>query len=220
MRILITAGPTREPIDAVRYISNRSSGKVGLALAMAAHQVDHQVTLLLGPITSPFTDQPKKSGIEVYQFETSNDLKSLLDAQWPKHDILIMAAAVTDYRPTTPVENAKIPRTDQSISIKFQPTEDLVTRIASNKRADQRVIAFALEELSTMQQRAQEKMHSKGVDAIIANPLETMDSQTISPVLFTSNGQRLTPHSESTTESGPITKDQFATWLIQQLERV
>jgi phosphopantothenoylcysteine decarboxylase/phosphopantothenate--cysteine ligase len=205
-RLLITAGPTREPIDAVRFISNRSSGKLGIALARAADEAGHDVTLLLGP--GPATPSLGSLGV-VYRFESSAELKQLLEAHWRDHDVLVMAAAVSDYRPLT-VHEGKLPRAASgTLTIELQPTPDLSALMAASKRPGQRVIAFALEEPDKLESRALEKMKRKGVDAIVANPLETMDAETISPVWLTRDGQR--------DAGGRMSKEEFAKWLLNKV---
>ena len=94
MRVLITAGPTREPIDAVRYIGNRSSGQMGAALASAAMNAGHEVTLVLGPVTAPMPGGTRRIDVE-----TAAQMLASVLAEFPQHDLLIMAAAVADYRP-------------------------------------------------------------------------------------------------------------------------
>jgi phosphopantothenoylcysteine synthetase/decarboxylase len=94
MRILITAGPTREPIDPVRYIANRSSGGMGQGLAAAAIRDGHFVTLILGPVSISMPKSAKRIDVE-----TSREMHAAVLAEFPKHDLLIMAAAVADYRP-------------------------------------------------------------------------------------------------------------------------
>ena len=207
MKILITAGPTREPIDAVRFIGNRSSGKMGLSLARAATAAGHRVTLLLGPGVDK-RDIP--TGCQTYRFESTAELKQLLEAQFGDCDVLLMSAAVADYRPGT-VAEGKLPRDENGrITLVLEPTPDLVRIAASQKRTDQRVIAFALEELEHLESRAAAKMKKKGVDAIIANPLGTMESDSITPTWLTADGKRETP--------GRMRKDDFAVWVIQRVE--
>ena len=204
MRLLITAGPTREPIDAVRFISNRSSGKVGLALAHAALDAKHAVTLLLGP--GP-RDADAPPGCTLHRFETTLELESLLRFHWPKHDALIMAAAVADYRPVQ--SNAgKLPRGER-MTIEFEPTPDLVASLAATKKPSQRIIAFALEEPAQLEARAADKLRRKKVDAIVANPLDTMDADAITPLWLTADGKRESP--------GAMSKAAFARWLVAKL---
>ena len=210
MRILVTAGPTREPIDAVRFISNRSSGKMGVAIAQAAVAAGHEVTLLLGPV--PVLSSLHDS-MRVYRFGSSAELKQLLEAHFPDCDVLVMAAAVADYRMQQPAEG-KIRRKqgtgrDAELTLKLQPTPDLVRAVASTKRPGQKVVAFALEELGELEARAVAKMKRKGVDAVVANPLGTIDGGHVTAVWLLADGGRAEP--------GRMTKPDFAAWLVDRL---
>ena len=205
MRILITAGPTREPIDDVRFISNRSSGQMGFALARSAAEHGHDVTLLLGPVLLP-PSVPEVA--QVCRFNTTADLEALLAEHFPWCDVLIKAAAVADYRPATVIKG-KTPRAG-GMSIQLEPTPDLVAGCAAVKRADQTIIAFALEDPLVLETRAVEKMQRKKVDAILANPLQTMDAPDIVPILFHADGRR--------DEPGPMFKSELAGWLIDRVE--
>ena len=207
MRILITAGPTREPIDDVRFISNRSSGQMGFALARAGAEAGHEVTLLLGPVLMPTTVQDVA---RVIRFSTTAELEALLAEHFPQCDVLVKAAAVADYRPSHVIDG-KTPR-GAGLKIELEPTPDLVAGCARTKREDQTIIAFALEEPRVLETRAVEKMRRKKVDAILANPLSTMDAQDIEPILFYANGERDTP--------GRMPKTELAHWLIGQVSAV
>lgn len=207
MRVLITAGPTREPIDEVRFISNRSSGQMGFALARAAAQVGHEVTLLLGPVLMPPSVGEQT---RVIRFNTTADLEALLAEYFPMCDVLIKAAAVADYRPTEPIPG-KTPRSE-GMSITLEPTPDLVARCAETKRSDQKIVAFALEDPAVLESRAIEKMHRKKVDAILANPLQTMDAADIEPILFYADGGRESP--------GRMDKTKLADWLISKIDQI
>lgn len=201
---LITAGPTHEPIDAVRYLANRSSGRMGIALAEAARAWGAEVTLLLGPVPGPVP-----GGVTVRRFTSAADLAALLDEQFAACDVLIMAAAVADYTPVQPTAD-KLSRTDQPLRLELQPTADLVAGCAARKRADQRIIAFALEPADRLADRARAKLHRKAVDAIVANPLKTMDRSDINATLLTPAGPPRSP--------GAMPKTDFARWLIHWIE--
>ena len=207
MRILITAGPTREPIDDVRFISNRSSGQMGFALAQAASAAGHEVTLLLGPVLLPPSVAER---VNVIRFNTTADLEVLLAEHFPKCDVLVKAAAVADYRPARYIKG-KTPR-GNGLKIELEPTPDLVAGCAKTKRADQTIIAFALEDPLVLETRAVEKMQRKKVDAILANPLQTMDASDIEPILFYADGRRDAP--------GRMGKPELAKWLIGQIPAV
>lgn len=202
-RLLITAGPTHEPIDAVRYLANRSSGAMGLALAKAGRDGGYAVTLLLGPVSAS-----PPEGVAVVPYVSSHDLTSKLDELFTETDVLIMAAAVADYRPRQAAPG-KMPRTGDDLTLELEPVPDLVARCAATKRDGQRLIGFALEEPAALEQRAGEKLRRKNLDAIVANPLETMGAAGVDAVLITAAGERLSP--------GAMTKDAFAKWLIDWL---
>ena len=204
-RILITAGPTRQPIDAVRYLSNRSSGRIGIALAEAAAAAGLEVMLLLGP-----GDLPPPEGIDTGRFETADDLTAMLEEHFPRCDVLVMAAAVSDYQPVQ-VAPGKMPRGDDRLVRELEPTPDLVAACAARKRPDQRICAFALDSPDRLHERAAEKLRRKNVDAIVANPLDTMSADTITATVLTPDGQAVQP--------GPLPKPHFAAWLIAWLMR-
>jgi len=205
-RVLITAGPTHEPIDAVRYLANRSSGRMGIAIAEAALGAGLDVTLLLGPVSAS-----PPPGVNTLRFESAGDLEKLLQQHFPTCDILIMAAAVADYRPAASAAG-KLPRTGDRMTLELEPTPDLVAACARARRPEQRIIAFALEEPAVLARRASEKMHRKGVDAIVANPLDTMGASNVSAIIFTSDGQAYMPPSDP---HRPSSKSEFARWLIE-----
>lgn len=184
MKLLITAGPTHEPIDAVRYIANRSSGRMGLALASAALDGGHDVTLLWGPAT---TDLPDRLEPRTHRFASSRDLQDLLEEHFPACETLIMAAAVADYRPAQPRLAGKLPREDRLV-LDLVKTPDLVAQCAARKRPGQRIIAFALEEPATLIQRASTKLARKGVDAIVANPLAALGHREVRATILTAQG--------------------------------
>lgn len=207
MRYLITCGPTREPIDAVRYISNRSSGRLGAALAMAARDAGHATTLLAGP----GVNCDGLTGVALHRFESTADLADLLQTHFAECDRLIMAAAVADYRPVSR-SAGKLPRASQRLTLELEPTPDLVAGLASQKRDGQRIVAFALEEPAEIQSRAAAKLKRKHVDAVVANPLDTMDAATIRPLLLTADGRCESP--------GTMTKGVFANWLIEMVDHL
>lgn len=209
IRVLITAGPTYEPIDAVRFIGNRSSGRMGIALAMAAVTRGWSTTLLLGPVSETL---PVDSQIALHRFRTAAELGDLLTTTWPDHDLLIMAAAVADFRPARPASGGKLRRTEAGLTLDLEPTPDLLAALAEQTRDDQMTVGFALEPASGLIERAREKLGRKHLDAIVANPLETMDAETVSATLIKAGGEPVTaPHGAS--------KADFATWLLDQLAR-
>jgi phosphopantothenoylcysteine decarboxylase/phosphopantothenate--cysteine ligase len=206
IRILITAGPTHEPIDAVRFIGNRSSGKMGLALAAESAKRGLETTLLLGPVQVGSLPQ----GVQIHRFVTCEDLRALLAAHAPATDILIMAAAVADYRPAlrTVLPNAKFRRGDGPRSIELEPTPDLIAEVSGGRRPGQFLVAFALEPADEVVASAHAKLHRKGVDLVVGNPLQTMDSDRIEAVVVDpAGGETRTP--------GTMLKGDFAPWLME-----
>lgn len=206
-RIVITAGATQEPLDEVRFLGNRSSGKLGTLIAFAAADFGHEVTLLHGIGCISPSSHPRLRSIP---FTSSRDLAAKLDELWPSHSILIMAAAVSDYTPRGGQVHGKLKRGD-AIAIELTPTEDIVASLATRSRDDQRIIAFALEEAESLEQSAREKLVRKHVDAIIANPLETMDSSNIQASVLLKSGNTINPPNQ-------CSKAHFAAWLVKHLD--
>lgn len=218
MKILITAGPTRELIDPVRFISNRSSGAIGVALAIAAMEAGHCVTLLLGPGPNNAQLPPYSPSFNVQRFTSASQLKQQLDAYFGDQDVLIMAAAVSDYRPVS-IEEKKIRRQkEQPFLLYLEPTPDLVSQIADNKKPNQKIIAFALQDKTQLETVANKKLKQKGVDAVVGNPLETMESDLIEPLWLCPSGN---PHAELSPETpGRMSKIDFAHWLIGRINQL
>ncbi len=161
-RILITAGPTREKIDAVRFISNYSSGKMGYALAEAAVQLGAQTTLISGPnsITPP-------ASVKVINIESTEDLHKAVEKEFTKSDCLIMAAAPADFQPVK-TATQKIKRSDISFTLSLKPTVDILKSLSNGKRNGQVVVGFALETENPID-NALKKLKSKNLDAIVVN---------------------------------------------------
>ena len=209
-RLLITAGPTWEPIDAVRYLTNRSSGRMGLALAQSSIRRAWPTTLLLGPTPLP---PPHTSHCSIRRFQTTAQLKALLVAHWPSHDVLLMAAAVADYRPVDVEPTQKRPRDGHGWHLALEPTPDLLADLAQTSRPDQTLIGFALEPADRLIESARRKLEQKHLDAIVANDLTTMESDTITATLLLRDGRTLSPGRE-------LEKLEFANWLLDELATI
>ena len=161
MRFLITAGPTREPIDPIRYLSNRSSGKMGYALAEAAVDIGHSVVLVSGPVNlAPLP------GAKVIRVSTSDEMFEAVREHAPDCDVLVMAAAVADYKPAS-VSPTKIKKQNADWSLKLVPTRDILATIGKSDRAFL-VVGFAAE-TDNLEENAQKKLRAKNVDVIVAN---------------------------------------------------
>ena len=150
IELLLTAGPTREPIDHVRFLSNRSSGQLGLAVASEAVSRHWNTTLLLG---TGGIDPPAALTRCCHPFDTTDDLQSLLGIHAPKCDILIMAAAVADFIPRQNSGQAKLSRHHGPINLTLDPAPDLIAQIATQSRSNQTIVGFALESSDTFQDR-------------------------------------------------------------------
>jgi len=164
-----------------------------------------RVTLLLGPTTLT----PKSSHVEVVRFQTTADLRGLLERHVPGADVLVMAAAVADYRPR-PVAG-KLRRGSGPQTLELEPTPDLLARCTRMRRPGQVFVGFALEPREGLLQAARAKMSRKGVDMIVANPLETMDAAGVEAVVIGAAG------SEARTP-GRMDKAAFAKWLLDRIE--
>ncbi|MDD5562593.1 MAG: bifunctional phosphopantothenoylcysteine decarboxylase/phosphopantothenate--cysteine ligase CoaBC [Thermoanaerobaculaceae bacterium] len=164
VRVLVSAGPTREPIDAVRVITNRSSGRMGVALAVAARDLGAEVRLLAGPAV------PAPPGIAIDRFETAADLGRLLGVHGADADVVWHAAAVADFRPAA-VAEGKLDRRQGPLQLTLEPVPDLA---AAMPRAQGRpyLAIFAAERAADLEARAAAKMAAKGADAVVANPID------------------------------------------------
>ncbi len=162
MRILITAGPTREYIDPVRYLSNESSGKMGVALVAAAAARGHRVTLIHGPIAVACP-----AGVRAVAVTSAADMLRACLAAWTRQDVLIMAAAVADYAParTEPAKRKKSPR---DLTLRLVPTVDILAALSAARRTRQVAIGFALEDRHG-RRNAAAKLARKKLDAIVLN---------------------------------------------------
>jgi phosphopantothenoylcysteine decarboxylase/phosphopantothenate--cysteine ligase len=176
MRILITAGATREYIDPVRFISNASSGRTGYALARAALKAGHKVTLITTVEKSKIKNQ--KSKLRIVTVETAGEMFEAVKKYFPRCDCLIMAAAVSDYTPAQPAKT-KIKKSNKSLTIKLKPTPDILKWAGAHKKSkiENRkskirprclVVGFALEDKNLLQ-NAEKKLQEKNLDMIIAN---------------------------------------------------
>ncbi len=210
--LLITAGPTQEPIDEVRFISNRSSGRLGVEIANAAARNGWSVTLLLGPGVL----QPEDTRIRVIRFRTAADLQALLLTEFPRCRALVMAAAVADYRPKHPSPGAKLRRTDTDLQIDLEPVPDLLASCSRQRQPGQVLIGFALEPADRLRESAQDKLERKGVDAIVANPLGTMDADTIDATIFSRDHSGVSSIHWPESPKG-VFADRLVRWLQEQI---
>lgn len=168
LRIVISAGPTQEKIDPVRYISNRSSGKMGYAIAEAARERGASVTLVSGPVSLP-----APSGVRVVRVETAAEMKTAMDEAAPEADVVIMSAAVADYRAATPVDR-KIKKDAEELQIGLVRTEDILAGLGKSKPAGQVLVGFAAE-TNDVVAYGREKLKRKNADLFVANDVSRGD---------------------------------------------
>lgn len=170
LNVLISAGGTREPIDAVRYIGNRSSGRMGLALAEAARARGATVTVVGANLTLPCP-----AGMRSLAVTSAAELKRALEEELPGCDILLMAAAVSDFRPQAAAEGKLKKEQHDSLSLQLERTDDVLSGLAARRRAGQLLIGFAAEHGAQALAEARRKLGSKGVDAIVVNDVSRAD---------------------------------------------
>ena len=165
-KILINAGPTREPIDPVRFISNHSSGKMGIALADTAADYGAEVTLVLGPVSI----SPQNSSVKTVRVTTAQSMTDKCLELFPGCDIAILSAAVADYTPVTPGKE-KMKKNNSNFSLELKPTTDIAAELGSMKKASQLLAGFALETENEIK-NASAKLKKKNLDLIVLNSLQ------------------------------------------------
>jgi phosphopantothenoylcysteine decarboxylase/phosphopantothenate--cysteine ligase len=170
LRVLVTAGGTREPIDPVRYVGNRSSGRMGLALAAEAARRGAEVTLIAANVALP-----RPEGIRSIDVESAAELEATARAEFERADVLLMAAAVADFRPPA-AERAKIAKAGRErLSLELEPTADVLLELARDRRPGQTLVGFAAEHGEGGLERARAKLERKGLDAVVLNDVSRPD---------------------------------------------
>ncbi len=202
MRILLTAGPTREYIDDVRYLSNASSGRMGYALAQSALDAGHEVVLVTGPV-----DLPPPIGCDVRQVTTTADMRDACLAAFAECDGVIAAAAVCDYQPRQRT-NGKMTKTGEPISIELIETDDVLAQLGQ-LRDHHWVVGFALE-AENARENALQKLRAKNCDVVVLNSPQAIGSATNDVQLLGPSGDTLAEWSGE--------KSVIATHLIQWID--
>jgi phosphopantothenoylcysteine decarboxylase/phosphopantothenate--cysteine ligase len=162
LRVLVTAGPTREAIDPVRFISNRSSGKMGIAIAEAAWRRGADVTLVAGPL-----EVGAPNGVSIERVESTRQMREAVAERLPYTDLLVMAAAPADFRPASESTD-KIKRSSGPKSIDVTPTDDILDTTREKRKKGSLIVGFALETRELIA-NAERKLADKGLDMIVAN---------------------------------------------------
>ena len=167
MRFLITAGPTREAIDPVRYISNRSSGKMGYAMAEAAVEAGHRVVLISGPVSLT----PPRAA-QLISVLTSDEMYDAVHRHVGDCDVLVMCAAVADYKPAR-VSAQKIKKRDETLSLELIPTRDVLASLPQDRQF--LAVGFAAE-TNDVEENARKKLRAKACDIVVANDVSDPNS--------------------------------------------
>jgi phosphopantothenoylcysteine decarboxylase / phosphopantothenate---cysteine ligase len=207
-RVLVSAGGTREPLDAVRFLGNRSSGRMGVALAEVSRKRGADVTLLAANLSVP----PPR-GVEVVETPTA---ESMLEAALTRGDadLVLMAAAVADYRPAERVD-AKRPKDDEPWRLELEPTADVLLSLGERRTDGQVLVGFAAETGAAGLSRAREKLNRKGVDLVVYNDVARddigFDSDDNEVVLVTAAGER---------RVGKAPKDRIAATIVDTAEEL
>jgi phosphopantothenoylcysteine decarboxylase / phosphopantothenate---cysteine ligase len=208
MRVLVTAGGTREPIDSVRFVGNRSSGRMGLALAEEAARRGADVTLIAANVALELP----AAAVSV---ETTAELETAVRERFGDADVLIMAAAPADFRPAEPSDEKISREGSAGLSIELEPTADIVAGVAAERRPDQTVIGFAAEHGEGAVERGRAKLSRKGLDAIVVNDISRseigFDSADNEVTIVLPDGER---------EVGRRPKAEVASAILDEVERL
>lgn len=196
MRFLITAGPTREPLDPVRFLSNRSSGRMGYALAEAALAAGHEVTLVSGPVTLA-----APAGAELVRVETAREMFEAVRGAIPRCDAAVFCAAVADYRPVM-AAGQKLKKNGERLVLELEPTEDILGSARTVFGFRGYLVGFAAE-TEKLVEHAQTKLARKGCDLLVANDVSQpgigFDSDENEVILCLPGGQtRVLPRQSKT----------------------
>ncbi len=206
MKILITAGPTREPIDPVRFLSNRSSGKMGYALAEAALNAGHEVVLVSGPVTLT-----PPEGAEIVQAETAREMFDAVRLRILEADVAIFCAAVSDYRPEQSAPE-KIKKTEDELVLTLVKNPDILGTCRSGFGFTGTLVGFAAE-TENVESNALEKLRRKGCDFLVANDVSRTG------LGFDSDDNAVTIYSKSGPSEtlGPASKTEIARMIVARI---
>jgi phosphopantothenoylcysteine decarboxylase/phosphopantothenate--cysteine ligase len=204
LKVLVTAGGTREPIDAVRFVGNRSSGRMGFALAEAAVRRGADVTVVAANVALP-----RRAGISYVDVGTAAELAEAAKVGFAQADVLLMAAAVADYRPAS-AHAGKLKKTETGgeLNLRLERTEDVLSALAAARRPGQVMIGFAAEHGDGALAYAREKLERKGLDAVVlndvSNPRVGFDVSENEVVIVTRDGEHHVPRASKADVAGAI----------------
>jgi len=206
-RVLVTAGGTREPLDAVRYVGNRSSGRMGVALAAEARRRGAEVTLLAANLAVP-----APAGVEIVETPAAADLEREALARAAEADVVVMAAAVADYRPSE-AHASKRPKDAATWTLELEPTTDVLSALGERRPDGQLLVGFAAETGAAGIERAREKLARKGADLFVLNDVSRTD---IGFDAYDNEVTLLTAGSERTVAKAP--KEEVAAAVLDEVE--
>ena len=204
LKVLVTAGGTREPIDAVRFVGNRSSGKMGWALAEEAARRGARVTLVAANVSLP-----RAPGIEYVDVATAAELAEACAERFPTADVLLMAAAVADYRPASArADKIKKTATGETLALELERTEDVLSALAAGRRPDQLLVGFAAESGDGALAYAREKRERKQLDAVVVNDVSragiAFDAADNEVTIITADGEQHVPKASKAAVAGTV----------------
>jgi phosphopantothenoylcysteine decarboxylase/phosphopantothenate--cysteine ligase len=208
-RVLVSAGGTREPVDAVRFVGNRSSGRMGAAIAAEARRRGAEVTLLAANLTIP-----APPGIELVETPSAADLEREALARSAEADVVVMAAAVADYRPAEALA-AKRPKDTAAWTLELEPTPDVLAALGERRREGQLLVGFAAETKDAGLARARKKLVGKGADLFVLNDVSRTD---IGFDAYENEVTLVTVAGEHTVAKAP--KDVIAAAILDEVERL
>ena len=200
MKVIVTAGPTREHIDAVRFITNASSGKMGYAVAAEAAAAGHQVTLISGPVAIA-----PPAGVQLVLIASVTELAQALQERFDACDALIMAAAVGDFRVQEKFD-AKIPRCGGPVRITLVPTADILAALGARRRRGQVLVGFAVEP-EPNEAKARQELAAKNCDYLVLNAAAAMGADESEASILSPEGLALPPAKRS---KGALAKEIIA----------
>jgi phosphopantothenoylcysteine decarboxylase/phosphopantothenate--cysteine ligase len=166
LQVLVTAGGTREPIDSVRYVGNRSSGRMGLALAAEAARRGAEVTVVAANVTLP-----APAGVRVIEVETAAELLDAAQVAFADAHVLLMAAAVADFRPAEALDEKISKSGRDGLALELEPTDDVLATLAGSRAPGQTLVGFAAEHGAGAVERGRSKLERKGLDAVVVNDI-------------------------------------------------
>jgi phosphopantothenoylcysteine decarboxylase/phosphopantothenate--cysteine ligase len=203
LRVLVTAGGTRERIDSVRYVGNRSSGRMGLALAAEAARRGASVTLIAANVALP-----APAGVRVVDVETAAELLEAARAEFAGTHVLLMAAAVADFRPEQALEQKIIKTGRDGLALQLEPTEDVLAALAGDRAPGQTLVGFAAEHGAGAVERGRAKLERKGLDAVVVNDISRpeigFDGGDNEVTIVTADGERHVPLGSKETVAAAI----------------